>query len=147
MTRVTWTRGASDGQRASRGSQEFSIEEGSVQETKWSASEKKIARRVFDSALQRELGEILTEFKLRAARARPPADMWDVESYLHRARRDLDRKYDFRFSMLESVLGRLLLEERITEEDLVGLAAEKLETIRAIPKIFRSELGAKQRFR
>ena len=33
----------------------------------WKTSEKKIARRVFDAALQSELAEIMARFKLRAA--------------------------------------------------------------------------------
>jgi hypothetical protein len=139
--------GASDGREASRGSRGAAIEEGSVTEKRWSASEKKIARRVFEGALKRELGEILAEFKLLAERAGTPAEMWDVEPYLNRARRGIDSKYDFRYSDLEILLGRLLLEERITEADLEGLAADKLESIRAVPEFFRSKHGSKYRFR
>jgi len=39
--------------------------------------------------------------------------------------RDLDRKYDYRYSMLELVLGRLLFEQRIQTHDLTGLNADR----------------------
>ena len=103
-----------------------------MHDLKWSASEKKIARRVFDTALQQELGEIMTKFKEMAARAEKPADMWAVENWLYRQRRDFDTKYDYRYSQLVSVFGRLLRESRVTKEQLVGLGGDKLSYIERI---------------
>jgi hypothetical protein len=40
-------------------------------------------------------------------------------------------KYDYRYSQLVFVLGILLREKRITEDELAGLAKEKLMMIRA----------------
>lgn len=96
----------------------------------WSASEKKVARRVFEAALQRELAEVMTEFQARAARAKRPVDMWSVQEYLARTRHEIDAKYDFRYSQLELVFGMLLREKRIGEEDLQGLAEDKLARMR-----------------
>jgi hypothetical protein len=102
---------------------------------KWSGSEKKIARRVFDEALDAELAEIMTDFRARAAAIKEPADMWDVEEYLSRKRREIIEKYDFRYSQLPLVFGRLLREGRIREEQLAGLAEEKLDFVRRILSI------------
>lgn len=96
---------------------------------KWSASEKKIARRVFDEALTVELAEVMADFKARAAAAAEPMDMWNVQEYLFRKRGEIDEKYDFRYSQLPFVFGRLLREGRIREEQLAGLAEDKLEFI------------------
>jgi hypothetical protein len=100
--------------------------------TPWKDSEKKIARRVFEAALQAELTEIMAEFKRRAARTINPEDMWAIQGYLAHAQRQIDTKYDYRYSQLVFVFGRLLREKRISLQDLHGLAAEKLETIRRI---------------
>jgi len=100
--------------------------------TPWNASEKKLARRVFDAALQAELAEVMAEFKQRAARAINPDDMWEIQDYLAQAQRQIDTKYDYRYSQLAFVFGRLLREKRIHLQDLHGLAEEKLETIRRI---------------
>lgn len=102
---------------------------------KWSESEKRIARRVFDTALQRELAEVMAEFKRRAAAAGEPKDMWSVEQFLSTARRDIDSKYDYRYSKLDLVFGRLLREGRIQERDLIGLSAEKLADIRRVASL------------
>lgn len=95
----------------------------------WTAGEKRIARRVFLETLQRELAEIMAEFKSRAANAKEPEDMWAVQEYLVGARRDIDDKYDYRYSQLEFVFGRLLRERRIEEIELKGLSEEKLARI------------------
>ena len=98
----------------------------------WKDSEKQIARRVFEAALQSELAEIMAKFKARAANAKEPEDMWEIQTYLAHAQREFEGKYDYRYSQLEFVFGRLLREKRIGEQDLNGLAEEKLANIRRI---------------
>lgn len=102
---------------------------------KWSGSEKHIAHRVFEAALQRELGEIMAEFKRLASSAKEPDDMWSVEQFLATARREVDSKYDYRYSQLEYVFGRLLREGRVAESDLQGLSEDKLSTIRRVASL------------
>lgn len=101
----------------------------------WTDGEKKIARRVFQAALHRELAEVMAEFKSRAASAKEPEDMWAVEEYLAQARRDIDSKYDYRYSRLDLVFSRLLRERRIEELELKGLAEEKLAYIRRVASL------------
>ncbi len=96
----------------------------------WTHSEKKIARRVFLAALERELAEVMAQFKSRAASAVEPDDIWSMEEYIAKTRRDIDEKYDYRYSQLEMVFGRLLGEKRIEETDLEGFSEERLAYIR-----------------
>ena len=102
-----------------------------MQHSTWTEAEKKIARRVFNAALKRELAEVMAEFKRRAAGAKDPNDMWSVQEYLAEARQQIDTKYDFRYSQLPIVLGRLLRENRIDAADLTGLSDAKLRCVRA----------------
>ena len=102
---------------------------------KWSGSEKKIARSVFEVALQQELAEIMTMFKDKAARATEPDDIWAVENWLSRQRREIDTQYDFRYSQIIFVFGRLLRENRITEEQLAGLGDDKLSFIKHVASL------------
>ena len=99
---------------------------------RWSESEKKVARRVFQAALAAELAEVLADFKAKVAAAVGPDDMWAIERYLHRKRREIDDKYDYRYSQLPLVFGRLLREGRIQEAQLAGLAEEKLSYVRRV---------------
>lgn len=102
---------------------------------KWSDSEKRIARRAFESALQRELSDIMAEFKRLASAAKEPDDMWSVEQFLATARREVDSKYDYRYSQLQYVFGRLLRKGRVAESDLQGLSEDKLSTIRRVASL------------
>jgi Photoprotection regulator fluorescence recovery protein len=91
----------------------------------WSRSEKAIARKAFDGALGQELHEVIQEAKKMANKIQQSSDLWDLEHYLTQRRKEIDRKYDFRGSRLTDVLGRLLYENRLGEEDLRGLPEEK----------------------
>ena len=70
---------------------------------KWSAAEKKLARRVFEAALAGELAEIMADFKARAAAVGEPHEIWPLQEYLARKQREIDRKYDYRYSQLHLV--------------------------------------------
>jgi hypothetical protein len=106
-----------------------------MHDLKWSSAEKIVSRRVFDAALSAELAETLAEFKARAAAAGGPDEMWAIGSFLARRQRDIDQKYDYRYSQLIVVFGRLLRESRIQEEQLAGLSEDKLALIRRIASL------------
>ena len=105
-------------------------------EPKWSRSEKAIAHKVFDAAQERELQQVIQEAKQKADQIKEPADLWDLEHYLTQCRKEIDRKYDYRYSQLDLVFGRLLREKRIGEEGLRGLGEDKLRAIRSYAKFF-----------
>jgi hypothetical protein len=102
----------------------------------WSRSEKAVARKAFDAALERELQEVIQEAKRKAGQIKEPADLWDLEHYLTERRKEIDRKYDYRYSQLDLVFGRLLRERWIHEEELRGLGEDKLRGIRSYAKFF-----------
>ena len=76
----------------------------------WSRSEKVIARTAFDAALGRELHEVIQQAKKMASQIQQSSDLWDLELYLTERRKEIDRKYDYRYSQLTQVFGRLLYE-------------------------------------
>jgi hypothetical protein len=99
-------------------------------ELKWSHAEKAVARRAFDKALGNELEALIQEAKSRAARIEEPPDLWNLENWLTKRRREIDRRYDYRYSILPLVFAHLLRDGRLTEDDLNGLEQEKLNLIR-----------------
>ena len=97
----------------------------------WSRSEKVIARTAFDAALGRELHEVIQQAKKMASQIQQSSDLWDLEHYLTQRRKEIDRKYEYKYSQLTHVFGRLLHEQRLREEDLLGLQEDKLKLIRS----------------
>lgn len=103
----------------------------------WSRSERAITRKAFDAALGQELHEVIQEAKRMAGQIQQSSDLWDLEHCLAQRRKEIDRKYDFRGSRLTDVLGRLLYENRLGEQDLRGLREEKLKSIRSFAQFLR----------
>src|SRR5271166_419186 len=87
----------------------------------WSRAEKVIARTAFDAALGRELHEVIQQAKKMASQIQQSSDLWDLEHYLTQRRKEIDRKYDYRYSRLADVFGKLLHENRLSEDELRGL--------------------------
>ena len=77
----------------------------------------------------------MREAKEMANKIKEPADVWNLERCLSQRRRDIDRKYEFRSSRLTQVLGILLCEGRITEEELRRLRDDKVKAIYSYAKI------------
>ena len=106
-----------------------------MNDTKWSESEKKLARMVFQEALAAELSIAVAEFKAKAAAVVQADDMWALEEHLSRKRRQIDIKYDFRYSQLLLVFGQLLREGQIQEVQLQGLTEDKQNSIRRLASL------------
>lgn len=98
----------------------------------WSASEKKIARRAYDRALEKRLSAFIAEFKRRAAAVSAASEIWDIQDYVREEGKDIDMVFNYRYSQLITVFARLIHEGLMTEGDLAGLQADKLDAIRSL---------------
>jgi hypothetical protein len=96
----------------------------------WSPKEKTIARRAFDRALHRELEATITEAKQMAAQIKEPDELWELERHLTQRRKEIDAKYEFKYSVLLLVLADLVRKGCINVDELHGLAQDKLRIIR-----------------
>jgi hypothetical protein len=103
-----------------------------MEEFNWSKTEKAIARAAFDKALRNECNDVMEKVKQKAQMLSEPRGIWELEDYLYKKRKEIDNKYDYRYSALLYVFGRLVREGWITMKDLEGLGEEKRERINAI---------------
>ena len=100
---------------------------------------KAIARKAFDAALGRELHEVIQKAKQMPNKIQQSSDCWDLERYLSERRKEIDRKYDYRYSRLTQVFGRLLYEKRLREDELHGLQEDKLKSIRSFARFLAED--------
>ncbi|MBV9268730.1 MAG: hypothetical protein JO061_21355 [Acidobacteriaceae bacterium] len=100
-----------------------------MRDLKWSPSEKITARKAFDQALAEELRQVVQRAKQIVAAVKEPSQLWDLETWLRQRRLEIDRKYDYRYSVLPMVFATLLKQGRISEKDLNGLQEEKIDLI------------------
>ena len=105
----------------------------------WSRSEKTIARRAFDAALGREYAALTDEVRRRANAIAEPRHIWALHDFLTRSRKDIDRKYDYRYSQLILVFARLVFDGWLNDAEPTGLAEEKLARIRLLVEMWNSE--------
>ena len=98
--------------------------------TEWSAAEKKIARCAFEAALEKALAAALADFKARAAAVLTPMEMWTIGEDLQRQRREIDQRFDYRYSQLTHVFAELIHLGLLDEAALAGLAEAKRADVR-----------------
>ena len=103
-----------------------------MREFNWSPIEKKIARGAFEKAYQNEMTEIKNELLEKVNKIEDLQYIWKIHDYLSHRRKEVDRKYDYRYSVLIIVFGRLLNEGHIEEKDLEGLSIDKINAIKAL---------------
>ena len=96
---------------------------------KWSPAEKQIARKAFELALHREFAVLIDEVKASVSRIQAPHELWDLEHHLTSRRKRIDSTYDYRYSVLPTVLAVLIKQGRLDEHELKGLADDKIDEI------------------
>lgn len=114
-----------------------------IRDLHWSPEEKTVARKAFDRALQRELEAVMIEAKKQAAKVHQPSDLWELERYLTDHRTQIDRQYEYKYSVLIFVFGNLIRQGRLSEQELQGLNQDKLDAIRRYTD-FEFSAGLKQ---
>ena len=65
-----------------------------------------------------------------AARIKEPDELWELERHLTERRKEIDARYEFKYSVLLLVLADLVRKGRINLDELHGLAEDKLRIIR-----------------
>lgn len=109
----------------------------SLRDLHWSQREKKVARATFDAAVARECVAIRKKVEEMLRSTDEPEQIWHVHQFLSEKQNEIGRKYDFRYSVLIGVFGRLLFEGWITESDLTELNEEKRAAITSIADMHR----------
>lgn len=104
----------------------------SIRDMKWSPTEKKVARIAFDLAYNREMEEIRKTLRDKVQNLQSNESVWQLENYLSDRRKIIDRKYDYRYSMLILVFGKLLEEGYLLEADITELSDDKIKAIKNV---------------
>ena len=101
-------------------------------EGSWSKKEKAIARQAFENAYEKECKDLIKQIR---ERANDPNDLWRLHDFLNERIKEIENKYDYRYSMLIFVFARLIKEGWIEVGDLKGLTEEKIAKIRYLAKM------------
>ena len=103
----------------------------------WSPTEKKIARRAFDAAYERETAAIMEELRRKVGGMKNSKDLWQIEKFLRERGDEVARKYDYRYSQLIYVFAILYHGGFLVEADLAGLSPDKIDAVKHTGDCFR----------
>ena len=101
-----------------------------MMEQNWSKKEKAIAKRAFENAYEKECKDLIEKIQKRASEAKGPPDIWRLRDFLTKRIKEIENKYDYRYSMLILVFARLMQEGWITVDEIEGLSEDKISKIR-----------------
>ena len=79
-----------------------------MNDTKWTKKEKFIAREAFQKAYKKECMSIADNLKNMINEVSGPEDLWEVRNYLSKTLKNIERRYDFRYSVLILVFAQLM---------------------------------------
>ena len=100
-----------------------------MNDTKWTKKEKLIAREAFHKAYKSECMSIADNLKNMINEVSCPDDLWEVRNYLSKTLKNIEKKYDFRYSVLILVLAQLMQDGWIEKNELIGLSEDKISKI------------------
>ncbi len=98
----------------------------------WTKPQKRCARELFDLALDREYKSLIEE--INALRIESRDEVWELRDRLNQKAKEMDRKYDYRYSQLTFVFAQLLHEGYLSLDELNVLGEEKLDEIKKMIK-------------
>lgn len=99
-------------------------------EPKWTQEQKRAARKAFETALDRECRAIRARVVQMLEREHDPREVFRIHEYLTEQRRVVNRKYDYRYSVLIHVFATLLREGWLKEDELSGIGDEKARKVK-----------------
>jgi len=72
----------------------------------------------------------IQETRQMAERIKESDELWELERHLTQRRKEIDAKYEYKYSVVLLVLGDLVRQDRISLDELQGLSEAKLRCVR-----------------
>lgn len=102
---------------------------------KWTKSDKKIARELFELARERDYKKLVKAIQLKAKNLTTPESIWELRDFLNSKAKEFDQKYDYRYSVLDDVFVNFIRENLLNFHELQPLSKEKQKQIKHILNI------------
>jgi len=103
-----------------------------MRDLKWSKTEKQIAKNAFGKAYERECADLAKTIQSEAEKIKEPADIWHLQHFLNKKVKEIENKYDYRYSVLILVFAKLTKDGWLNFDDLKGLRQDKIDRIAAL---------------
>jgi hypothetical protein len=106
-----------------------------VSETKWSETEKTIAKQALQTAYQRETSALIAHIRERASSITELEDLWYLHDLLSTKRHEIDGKYDYNPPTIVFDFAKLVKEGWLDLDELKGFKPEMLSKISVLARM------------
>jgi len=97
---------------------------------KYSKSEKLVARELFELALYRDYEKLKSQ--IASLNIDEPHDIWELRDLLNRKSKEFDKKYDYRYSILDQLFAEFICEGLLSISELKDLSKDRQNYIKTI---------------
>lgn len=99
----------------------------------WSKKDKEIAKQAFSTAYDRECMSLADQ--INNSKIKNPEELWELQDLLWQKRKEIDQKYDYRYSVLVLVFARLVREGNLRLDELAGMSQEMIKRIKLVAEL------------
>lgn len=102
----------------------------------WTKADKNIAKELFELAKKRDYENLTNTIQLKFQSLSTPESIWDLRDFLNSKAKEFDKRYDYRYSVLDDVFAKLIFENILSLDELQPLSKKKQEQIKNILNFF-----------
>lgn len=109
-----------------------------MNELPWTTAEENLLKELTDQAYQREIADFIEELKGQVNRINSEDKLWELYNQLQFRKLELEKKYK-KTSNRMMLLGKLLAEKRILQDEILGFSPARQQTIKHYASLWTDE--------
>ncbi len=109
-----------------------------MNDLQWTAAEESLLKELTDLAYQREIADIIEELKVQVNRIDSEKKLWELYNQLQFQKLELEKKYK-KTSNRMMLLGKLLAEKRILQDEILGFSPARRQAIKQYASLWTEE--------
>lgn len=109
-----------------------------MNDLQWTAAEESLLKELTDLAYQREIADIIEILKAQVNRIDSEKKLWELYNQLQFQKLELEKKYK-KTSNRMMMLGKLLAEKRILQDEILGFSPARRQTIKQYASLWTEE--------
>ncbi|MCF8294442.1 MAG: hypothetical protein K9I34_00125 [Bacteroidales bacterium] len=109
-----------------------------MNDLQWTAEEESLLKELTDLAYLREIADLIEELKVQVSRMDSEDKLWDMYNQLQFRKLELEKKYR-KTSNRMMLLGKLLAEKRILQNEILGFSPARRQAIKHYASLWTDE--------
>ena len=95
----------------------------------WTKAEKELARELFQTIRKREFEKLTLDIQNKSSIIENENDIWNLREFLNEKEKEMDSKYDFRYSVLIDQFIFFINDSLLSLDEISSFSKEKKDKI------------------